>query len=327
MLGKRAGKTALKVRLLVTPPSHYDNCSHVMGIADMSLDKKTLASFRITDGESFRLADHAPDNTRGITLKKIEAKAMLAEGIAALSSLQERLYADDRWSVLLIFQAMDAAGKDSTISHVMSGVNPQGCEVHSFKAPSPDELDHDFLWRTTCRLPQRGRIGIFNRSYYEEVLVVRVHPEFLNGQRLPDAKPGKKLWQSRYESIRSFETHMARNGTRVLKFFLHVSKDEQKRRQIERIDDPTKNWKFNARDVEERTYWKDYMSAYDDAIRATAQEESPWYVIPADDKWFMRVAVMNTIVSEMNALELDFPKLDKTAKAKLSAARKALESD
>lgn len=293
----------------------------------MAIDSKLLASLRVVTGEGFKLSDHAPGNTHGVNLKKAQAKAMLAEGVAALSDMQERLYADNRWSLLIIFQAMDAAGKDSTIGHVMSGVNPQGCEVHSFKVPSTEELDHDFLWRTTCRLPQRGRIGIFNRSYYEEVLAVRVHPEFLEGQHLPNAKPGKKLWQERYESIRSFETHMARNGTRILKFFLHVSKDEQRKRQIERIDDPTKNWKFNARDVTERTFWPDYMKAYDEAIRATACPHAPWYIIPADDKWFMRVAVMNAIVAEMTALDLAFPTLNRAAKIKLGQARKALEND
>lgn len=293
----------------------------------MAINTDMLARLCITNGVDFRLRDHAPDETFGVSLKKPQAKALLAEGVAALSDMQERLYADDRWSLLVIFQAMDAAGKDSTIQHVMSGVNPQGCEVHSFKAPSAEELDHDFLWRTTCRLPQRGRIGIFNRSYYEEVLVVRVHPEFLAGQRLPEARPGKKLWRERYESIRDFEKHMARNGTRIVKFFLHVSKEEQKRRQLERIDDPTKNWKFNARDVAERAFWGDYMKAYEEAIAETARPHAPWYIIPADDKWFMRVAVMRAIVAEMEALDLAFPQLDKAAKAGLAEARRTLEAD
>ncbi len=249
---------------------------------------------------------------------------MLAEGVSALAAMQERLYADDRWSVLLIFQAMDAAGKDSTIQHVMSGVNPQGCDVYSFKPPSAEELDHDFLWRTTCRLPRRGHIGIFNRSYYEEVLAVRVHQHFLDAQRLPSRPKGNQLWKERFESIRDFEKHMARNGTLVLKFFLHVSKEEQKQRQLARIDDPSKNWKFNARDVTERAHWAKYMQAYEDTIRETSAPHAPWYVIPADDKWFMRVAVMHAISAEMRKLGLAFPELDPEAKGKLAEARAAL---
>lgn len=290
----------------------------------MTIFEELIAPLRIADGSRFSLKDHDPTNTFGIKLKKGEAKEMLAEGVAELAAMQERLYADDRWSVLLILQAMDAAGKDSTIQHVMSGVNPQGCDVHSFKPPSSEELDHDFLWRTTCRLPRRGHIGIFNRSYYEEVLVVRVHPHFLDAQRLPNRPGSKRFWKERFESIRDFEKHMARNGTLVLKFFLHVSKDEQKQRQLSRIDDPAKNWKFNARDVTERGYWDEYMHAYEETIRETAAPHAPWYVIPADDKWFMRVAVMHAISAEMKKLGLAFPELDPQAKAKLSEARAAL---
>lgn len=287
--------------------------------------------FRVTNGKKFRLADYPTDWLGGHDLSKDEGKALLAEGKVRLFDLQERLYAADCWSVLMILQAMDAAGKDSTIEHVMSGVNPQGCQVHSFKAPSPEELDHDFLWRTAKALPERGRIGIHNRSYYEEVLVVRVHPEFLGGQRLPDngiaKKAGsEKFWTERLEAIADHERHLARAGTKVMKFFLHVSRDEQKERQLERIDDPRKNWKFNARDVVERAHWDAYMAAYEAAIRATATEHAPWYVIPADKKWFMRLAVMQAVIAEMESLDLEFPVLSAEATAKLAEARKALEA-
>jgi len=287
--------------------------------------------FRIANGKKFRLTDYPTDWLGGHDLSKDEGKALLAEGKVRLFDLQERLYAADCWSVLMILQAMDAAGKDSTIEHVMSGVNPQGCQVHSFKAPSPEELDHDFLWRTAKALPERGRIGIHNRSYYEEVLVVRVHPEFLGGQRLPENGLAKKagsenFWAERLEAIADHERHLARAGTKVVKFFLHVSKDEQKERQLERIDDPRKNWKFNARDVAERAYWDDYMAAYEEAIRATAAPHAPWYVIPADKKWFMRLAVMQAVIAEMESLALEFPVLSAEATAKLAEARKALEA-
>lgn len=287
--------------------------------------------FRITSGKKFDLSDYPTDWMGGHDLSKEEGKALLAEGKVVLHEMQERLYAADQWSVLTILQAMDAAGKDSTIEHVMSGVNPQGCQVHSFKAPSPEELDHDFLWRTAKALPERGRIGIHNRSYYEEVLVVRVHPEFLAGQRLPAngfaKKAGSpKFWEERLEAIADHERHLARAGTKIMKFFLHVSKDEQKARQLERIDDPKKNWKFNARDVAERAFWDDYMAAYEEAIRATAADHAPWYVIPADRKWFMRLAVMYALIAEMESLDLDYPTLSKEAVAKLAEARKALEA-
>ena len=288
-----------------------------------------VAPFRVTQGAKFRLADYPTNWLGGHDLTKDEGKALLEEGKVRLFDLQERLYAADSWSVLMILQAMVAAGKDSTIEHVMSGVNPQGCEVHSFKAPSAEELDHDFLWRTSKVMPQRGRIGIHNRSYYEEVLVVRVHPEFLGAQHLPTngPKPGSpKFWAERLEAIADHERHLARAGTKIMKFFLHVSKDEQKERQIERIDDPKKNWKFNARDVTERGFWSEYMDAYEEAIRATATEHAPWYVIPADKKWFMRLAVMQATIAEMETLDLKFPELSKEAKAKLAEARKALEA-
>ncbi|MCA0404991.1 MAG: polyphosphate kinase 2 family protein [Proteobacteria bacterium] len=290
---------------------------------------KFVAPFRVTSGKKFKLAEHATDSLGGHELTKEEGKLLLEEGKLRLAEMQERLYAADQWSVLIILQAMDAAGKDSTIEHVMSGVNPQGCQVHSFKAPSSEELDHDFLWRSAKNLPERGRIGIHNRSYYEEVLVVRVHPEFLKAQRLPldgvGSTPGSdEFWDERLEAIADHERHLARAGTKVIKFFLHVSKEEQKQRQLERIDDPVKNWKFNARDVEERAFWDDYMAAYEQAIRNTAAPHAPWYVIPADRKWFMRLAVMNAIIAEMEELKLEYPQLSKEETKKLAAARKAL---
>jgi PPK2 family polyphosphate:nucleotide phosphotransferase len=292
---------------------------------------KFVEPFRITNGKKFALADYPTGWLGGHDLAKDEGKALLEEGKVQLHALQERLYAADSWSVLMMLQAMDAAGKDSTIEHVMSGVNPQGCQVHSFKAPSPEELDHDFLWRTAKALPERGRIGIHNRSYYEEVLVVRVHPEFLGGQRLPEngfaKKAGsEKFWAERLEAIADHERHLARSGMKIMKFFLHVSKDEQKERQLERIDDPRKNWKFNARDVAERAHWDDYMAAYEEAIRATATPHAPWYVIPADRKWFMRLAVMQAVIAEMESLDLEFPVLSEEATTKLAEARKALEA-
>jgi PPK2 family polyphosphate:nucleotide phosphotransferase len=290
---------------------------------------KLAAPFRVTKGKSFALADFTTDSLGGLDLTKEEGKALLEEGKVRLHELQERLYAADRWAFLMILQAMDAAGKDSTIEHVMTGVNPQGCQVYSFKAPSPEELDHDFLWRTVKALPERGRIGIHNRSYYEEVLVVRVHPEFLAGQRLPEDGFGKTpgsgaFWKDRLDAIAEHEKHLARSGTKLVKFFLHVSKDEQKARQLERIDDPHKNWKFSARDVEERAFWEQYMAAYEEAIRATAAPHAPWYVIPADRKWFMRLAVMSALIAEMESLDLQFPTLSAEAKAKLAEAREKL---
>jgi PPK2 family polyphosphate:nucleotide phosphotransferase len=281
--------------------------------------------YRIDDGKGFKLRNCDPRDTAGVSSEdKPRAKAALASGIEALAALQDRLYAQDRWSVLLIFQAMDAAGKDGAIKHVMSGVNPQGCQVYSFKAPSAEELDHDYLWRTNKCTPERGRIGVFNRSYYEEVLVTRVHPEILSRQKMPPKLVGKKIWEQRYQDIRSFERYLARNGVRVVKFFLNVSKDEQLRRFTERLDNPDKNWKFSATDAQEREHWNDYMSAYEDAIRETATEASPWYVVPADNKWFTRVVVAAAVIDTLDALDLEYPKVDKAKRDELAAARAAL---
>src|SRR6476660_8131497 len=259
--------------------------------------------FRITKGKDFRLKDVDPDDTLQFTKDdKARAKEALAEGIVALAELQDKLYAQDRWSVLLMFQAMDAAGKDGAIKHVMSGVNPQGCQVTSFKSPSSEDLDHDYFWRCVKALPERGRIGIFNRSYYEETLVVRVHPEFLAGQKLPKECVTKEIWDERFQDIRSFERYLARNGTVVRKFFLHVSKDEQQKRFLERLDDPDKNWKFSTNDAKERGFWDEYMKAYEDMIRETSTENSPWYVVPANNKWFTRVIVAGAVIDTLDSL-------------------------
>jgi PPK2 family polyphosphate:nucleotide phosphotransferase len=281
--------------------------------------------FRIDDPDKFRLADCDPDERDG--LEKQKAKALLDEGLGQLSELQERLYASDRWSVLIVLQAMDAAGKDSLIKHVMTGLNPQGVEVHPFKQPSAEELDHDFLWRAARRLPERGRIGIFNRSYYEEVLVVRVHPELLERQKLPAPLAGKDVWQQRFEDIRAFERHLVRSGTRILKFFLHVSKDEQRARFLERIDEPDNRWKFSMGDVEERKLWNKYMDAYEDMIRQTSRAEAPWFVVPADHKWFARIVVVAALVQEFEALKLEFPKVDGAALKALQEAAKVLKAE
>jgi PPK2 family polyphosphate:nucleotide phosphotransferase len=283
--------------------------------------------FRIDKPDKFKLADHDCADTCGLDIGKKEAKDMLEEGVKRLSDLQERLYASDRWSVLLVFQAMDAAGKDGAIKHVMTGVNPQGCQVHSFKAPSAEELDHDFLWRVGKRLPERGRIGIFNRSHYEEVLAVRVHPEYLESQKLPPTLKTKDIWQNRFESIRNFESHVARSGTRVLKFFLNVSKEEQRRRFLARIDEPAKNWKFSMSDVKERARWDDYMAAYEDMIRNTSIPEAPWYVVPADHKWFTRLVVAAALVEALAGLDLQFPKVGGEMRQELQQAKKALEAE
>jgi len=281
--------------------------------------------FRVHDGRKFRLRDYDPGDTLHLDSgDKPRAQEMLARGVECLSALQDTLYAQDRWAVLLIFQAMDAAGKDGVIEHVFSGVNPQGCQVTSFKAPSPEELDHDFLWRCTRALPERGRIGIFNRSYYEEVLVVRVHEEILQAQKLPESLVTKKIWRERYEDIGNLERYVARNGLLILKFFLHVSRQEQRKRFLERIDDPDKNWKFELGDVRERGHWREYMRAYEDMIRATAAPHAPWYVIPADNKWFTRLAVASAIVDAISALDLDYPRLDRRQRAELATAREAL---
>jgi PPK2 family polyphosphate:nucleotide phosphotransferase len=280
---------------------------------------------RVSNGRHFHLADHDPANTDGIDGKK-EAIEALEKGVARLGELQERLYAQNRWSVLIILQAMDAAGKDSTIEHVMSGVNPQGCEVHSFKSPNDEELDHDFLWRCACRLPRRGRIGIFNRSYYEETLVVKVHPEFLDHQKLPAQLVTKELWAQRYEDIRAFERHLVRNGTVVLKFFLHVSREEQRRRLLARLEEPAKNWKFSAADLAERERWDDYMAAYEETIRQTSTKEAPWHVVPADHKWFTRLVVAEAITARLKELDLAFPQLPAAEQKKLKAACTALRA-
>jgi PPK2 family polyphosphate:nucleotide phosphotransferase len=282
--------------------------------------------FRIDQPDEFHLSDHDPAECCGLTVDKNEAKTMLAEGIERLAALQERLYADDRWSVLIVLQAMDAAGKDSIIKHVMSGINPQGCEVHSFKEPSREELQHNFLWRVAQRLPSNGRIGIFNRSHYEEVLTVRVHKELLERQKLPKRLVGKNIWSQRFDDIRAFERHLARNGTLILKFFLHLSKEEQRKRFLERIEKPSKRWKFSMKDVADRKLWDQYMAAYEDMIRQTSTPEAPWFVVPADHKWFTRLVVAAALVQELQALDLDFPKIEGKALKELRKAEKALKA-
>ena len=280
--------------------------------------------FRVRPDRKFRLEDHDPGFT-GRFESKEDGKRHLEEGLAKLRALQEKLYAQDQWAVLLIFQAMDAAGKDSVIEHVMSGVNPQGCQVFSFKAPSAEELDHDFLWRTTRCLPERGRIGVFNRSYYEEVLVVRVHPQILAKQKLPPALVTDRIWKERYEDIGAFERYLSRNGTVIRKFFLNVSKEEQRKRFLARLDQPEKNWKFAAADVEERRQWDEYMKTYEKMIEATTSEEAPWFVIPADHKWFTRLAVADVIVETMQELDLHFPEVSEAQRQELQRARALLE--
>jgi PPK2 family polyphosphate:nucleotide phosphotransferase len=287
--------------------------------------RKLSRPYRVADGKKFRLKDVDPDDTQNFKSgDKSKAKALLQTGVETLAELQDMLYAQDRWSVLLIFQAMDAAGKDGTIKHVMSGVNPQGCHVSSFKAPTSEELDHDYLWRCMKQLPERGRIGIFNRSYYEETLIVRVHPHFLAGQKLPVECVTKHIWDERFQDIRSFERYLSRNGTIVRKFFLHVSKEEQQKRFLERIDLPEKNWKFSANDAKERGYWDKYMEAYEQTIRETATEDSPWYVVPADNKWFTRVVVAAAVIEAMASLNLHYPKVGVEQRKELAEAKKAL---
>jgi PPK2 family polyphosphate:nucleotide phosphotransferase len=282
--------------------------------------------FRVENGRRFRLKDFDPDDTRGIGSKE-KAEKYLARGIERLAELQEKLYAQDRWAVLLVFQAMDAAGKDGAIKHVMSGVNPQGCQVFSFKAPTAEDLDHDYLWRTAKCLPERGRIGIFNRSYYEEVLVVRVHPEILGKQKLPRSLVTKRLWKERHEDIAAHERYLGRNGVAVVKFFLNVSRSEQKRRFLERLDRPEKNWKFSSADAKERRHWKEYMRAYEEMIQATATKAAPWYVVPADKKWFSRIVVAGAIIHAMEQLGLAFPEVDAAQKKELAAARAELSGE
>jgi PPK2 family polyphosphate:nucleotide phosphotransferase len=279
--------------------------------------------FRVTSGKSFRLRDYDSGSTPGIK-DKDEAQEYLKRGVELLATMQDKLYAQDQWGVLLVFQAMDAAGKDGAIKHVMSGVNPQGCQVYSFKSPTSEELDHDFLWRTSKSLPERGRIGIFNRSYYEETLVVRVHPEILSKQKLPSSLITRRIWDERYEDIRSFERYLARQGYVVVKFFLNVSRKEQKRRFLERLERSEKNWKFSLADAQERKYWKDYMAAYQDVIRATATKHAPWYVVPADTKWFARLVVAGAIVDAIGRLGLRYPEVGPDKRKELAAARTEL---
>jgi PPK2 family polyphosphate:nucleotide phosphotransferase len=287
--------------------------------------RKLSARYRITDGSKFRLSDIDPDDIGNLKKSdKKEAEEALILGVQALSELQDKLYAQHQRGVLLIFQAMDAAGKDGAIKHVMSGINPQGCDVHAFKAPSTEELAHDYLWRCLTRLPERGHIGIFNRSYYEEVLVVRVHPDLLARQNLPPLLTGKKIWQQRYEEINNFEQYLSNNGYLVLKFFLHLSKEEQKKRFLDRLEDPDKNWKFSVADAAERAHWDDYAKAYEKMIRATATDVAPWHVVPADNKWFTRVAVAATIINALSGLDLAYPSVNDDKLAELAKARHAL---
>jgi PPK2 family polyphosphate:nucleotide phosphotransferase len=284
--------------------------------------QKFIAPYHVTDGKKFRLKDVDPGDTGEATSEdKSRAKELLERGVEVLAELQDVLYAQDEWSILLIFQAMDAAGKDGAIKHVMSGVNPQGCQVYSFKSPSANDLKHDYLWRCLKCLPERGRIGIFNRSYYEETLVVRVHPELLAKQKIPPQLITKKIWEDRYEDIRNVERYLARNGVVIRKFFLHVSAGEQKKRFLERLDNPAKNWKFSSADSRERGFWKDYMKAYEDMICNTAAEDAPWYVVPADNKWFTRVVVAAVVVDALASLDLRYPEVGEAKRQELAVAK------
>jgi PPK2 family polyphosphate:nucleotide phosphotransferase len=288
---------------------------------------KSLAEhYRVSSGRRFRLDRFDPGDTRQLRIRH-QADKLIQESVAKMSELQERLYAQDRWAVLLIFQALDAAGKDSVIKHVMSGINPQGCEVHSFKAPSSEELDHDFLWRTTRMLPRRGHIGIFNRSYYEEVLVVRVHPELLARQQLPHELVSRTIWSERYQDINNLERYLSRQGIVIRKFFLHVSRDEQRKRFLKRLDEPEKNWKFSVADVREREHFDDYMRAYDEAIRETATPWAPWFVVPADHKWFTRLVVASAVVDTLDNMRPAFPTVDAAKKREFNIARATLMAE
>src|SRR5215475_7922448 len=289
--------------------------------------QKYIHPFRITKGEGFQLKHHDPGDTCGLKLDKGEAAELLQRGTEWLAEEQDMLYAQDRWSLLLVFQAMDAAGKDSTIKHVMSGVNPQGCQVFSFKQPSQEDLDHDFMWRYSRCLPERGRIGIFNRSYYEEVLIVRVHEQILKRQKIPPQLVGERIWDERLSDIAHFEDYLTRQGVIILKFFLQVSREEQKKRFMERLDTPEKNWKFSASDVDERKFWPDYMRAYEAAIRATASQPAPWFVVPADERWFTRLVVAAAIVEAVEQLDLTYPKVDAKKKEELATMRAALAGE
>jgi PPK2 family polyphosphate:nucleotide phosphotransferase len=282
--------------------------------------------FRVTDGKGFKLKHFDPGDTLNLKSEdKPRAQEALKNGIEMLAELQDKLYAQDKWSVLLIFQAMDAAGKDGAIKHVLSGINPQGCQVYSFKTPTSEELDHDFMWRCSKNLPERGRIGIFNRSYYEETLVVRVHEEILAKQKLPEKIITKHIWDERFQDIRNFEKYLSRNGTIVRKFFLNVSKDEQKKRFLERIDNPDKNWKFSSADAKERGHWDDYMKAYEEMVRNTATKDSPWYVVPADNKWFTRLVVAATVIEALSSLDLKYPEVGEDQLKELAEAKKLLQ--
>jgi PPK2 family polyphosphate:nucleotide phosphotransferase len=289
------------------------------------LSKQYVEPFRIETGRDFHLKFRKADEKGG--LDKDKAGKIIDANRGRLRTLQEKLYAQDRWSVLLIFQGMDAAGKDSAIEHIMSGVNPQGCEVYSFKTPTATELDHDFMWRSAIALPERGRIGIFNRSYYEELLIVRVHPEILAKEKLPAGLVTKNIWRERFEDIAAFERYLARNGTLILKFFLHLSKDEQRRRFLDRLEEPAKNWKFSLGDVAERKLWDKYQAAYQDVIRHTSAKHAPWHVVPADHKWFARVVISSAIVGAMEKLDLRYPEVDKATAAELKKVREALEKE
>ena len=285
--------------------------------------ERLAAHYCVTEGGSFRLKHHSTSET-GDVKDKQHGQRIIDNRVGLLSNLQEKLYAQDRWALLLIFQAMDAAGKDGVIKHVMSGVNPQGCDVYPFKTPSAEELDHDYLWRVHSRIPERGKIGIFNRSYYEEVLVVRVHPNLLRGEKLPDALVTKQIWQQRYEDINAFEHYLTRNGVILRKFFLHLSKKEQKKRFLERLEDSKKNWKFSMADVKERGYWKDYQEAYEEMIQKTATKHAPWYVVPADNKWYTQLIVASAIITALEELDLSFPDVDKEKKTELGSVRESL---
>src|SRR5271166_1270501 len=287
--------------------------------------RKFIVPYSVTNGKKFRLKDIDPRDTGEVTTEdKPRAKELLEKGVEVLAELQDVLYAQDQWSILLIFQAMDAAGKDGAIKHVMSGVNPQGCQVFSFKSPSAEDLKHDFLWRCLKSLPERGRIGIFNRSYYEETLVVRVHPELLSKQKIPQQLITKNIWEERYHDIRHFERYLTRNGVVVRKFFLYVSQEEQKKRFLERIDNPAKNWKFSSGDLRERSFWKEYMEAYEDMICNTATDYAPWYAVPADNKWYTRVVVAAAVIEALASLDLLYPEVTEGQRKELAAAKEAL---
>jgi len=288
---------------------------------------KIVERCRIDKPEHFRLADHDPAERFGLSTNIDEVKSVLADGIARLAELQQRLYANGRWGVLMVLQGMDTAGKDGVIKHVMSGINPQGCEVHAFKAPSAEELEHDFLWRTGKDVPARGRIGIFNRSHYEEVLAVRVHPEMLKRQNLPPVATGKNIWKSRFKEIRAFERHLSRNGTLMLKFHLRISREEQRKRFLARLEEPFKRWKFSANDIAERGHWNEYMAAYEDMIRETSTEKAPWYVVPADHKHVAWLVVSAAIVEALEGLSLAYPKVTGKALAQLKKAERALKAE